>query len=143
MPRVLIIEDEPSLVKFLSQNLALRGWDVVVATDGAEGLRQARDTHPDLIMLDLMLPVKSGWEVLETLRLERDLRSTPVIVVTAAAREEDERRARRLGATDYLLKPFGVPEMLRRINAVLNSPPRVTRTATARKANRPLLGGTS
>jgi DNA-binding response OmpR family regulator len=122
MARVLIIEDEPSLLKFLSQNLALRGWDVVAVADGQEGLRQARETRPDLILLDLMLPVVSGWEVLETLRQEGVLRSVPVIVVTAAARAEEERRARWLGATDYLLKPFGVPELLRRISAIVPAP---------------------
>lgn len=119
MASVLIIEDEPSILKFLSQNLALRGWDVVVATDGREGLCQAVVEPPDLIMLDLMLPVMSGWDVLKQLDQEGVLRRVPVIIVTAASREEDERRARRLGATDYLVKPFGVPEMLRRINAIV------------------------
>lgn len=119
MPSVLIIEDEPSILKFLSQNLALRGWDVMVATDGAEGLRHALQEQTDLIMLDLMLPVMSGWDVLRRLDKEGVLRHVPVIVVTAASREEDERRARCLGATDYLVKPFGVPEMLRRISAIV------------------------
>lgn len=119
MPRVLIVEDEPSILKFLSQNLALRGLDVVVATDGKEGLARALDSHPDLIMLDLMLPVMSGWDVLKGLEKEGVLRRVPVIVVTAASREEDELRARSLGATDYLVKPFGVPELLRRVGALL------------------------
>ena len=119
MARVLIVEDEPSLIKLLSQNLALRGYDVVVATDGEEGLTQARRSRHDLIMLDLMLPVLSGWEVLKLLGREGLLDRTPIIVVTAASREEDERRARGLGATDYLVKPFGIPELLRRIKAVL------------------------
>lgn len=123
MSRVLIVEDEPSLLKFLSQNLALRGWDVVVATDGERGLCEARESHPDLIMLDLMLPVLSGWEMLRQLGREGLLESVPVIVVTAASREEDEWRARNLGATDYLVKPFGVPEMLRRISTVISSRP--------------------
>jgi DNA-binding response OmpR family regulator len=70
-------------------------------------------------MLDLMLPVLSGWDVLKQLGREGLLRGTPVIVVTAASREEDERRARGLGATDYLVKPFGIPEMMRRIKALL------------------------
>ena len=119
MPRVLIVEDEPSILKFLSQNLALRGFDVVVATNGHEGLEQARACKPDLILLDLMLPLMSGWEVLKHLGKTGVLERIPVIVVTAASREEDERRARSLGATDYLVKPFGVPEMLERIRAVL------------------------
>ena len=119
MPRVLIVEDEPSILKFLSQNLVLRGFDVVVATDGREGLRQASECQLDLILLDLMLPLMSGWDVLKHLGRAGVLDRTPVIVVTAASREEDERRARSLGATDYLVKPFGVPEMLRRIHAVL------------------------
>lgn len=129
MSRVLIVEDEPSLLKFLSQNLALRGWDVVAASDGQEGLRQAFECDPDLIMLDLMLPVVSGWEVLRCLAKEGVVGVVPVIVVTAASRDEDERRARALGATDYLVKPFGVPEMLRRIGAVSRAPSPAGRSA--------------
>ncbi len=119
MSRVLIVEDEPSILKLLSQNLALRGWDVVVATDGQEGLSQARNMYPDVIMLDLMLPVMSGWEVLKHLAREEILTYVPVIVVTAASREEDERRARGLGAADYLVKPFTITEMLSRISALV------------------------
>lgn len=119
MARVLIAEDEPSILKFLVQNLVLRGYDVVAATDGRECLEQVRETMPDLIMLDLMLPGMSGWDVLKCLNKEKELQVIPVIVVTAASREEDERRARNLGATDYLVKPFGVPEMLGRIKALL------------------------
>ncbi len=122
MARVLIVEDEPSLLKFLSQNLALRGYDVVAAADGQQGLAQARSASPDLILLDLMLPGFSGWDVLKQLAREGILERTPVIVVTAASREEDEQRARMLGATDYLVKPFGVPEMLSRIRALLPAP---------------------
>ena len=117
--RILVVEDEPSILKLLAQNLTLRGFDVVVATNGRDGLVQARGAGPDLIMLDLMLPVMSGWEVLKHLGREGILERIPVIVVTAAAREEDEQRARGLGATDYLLKPFSVPEMLGRIKALL------------------------
>ena len=120
--RILVVEDEPSLMKLLAQNLMLRGFDVVVAADGREGLVQARSAVPDLILLDLMLPVMNGWEVLKNLEKEGILMRTPVIVVTAASREEDERRARVLGASDYLVKPFGIPEMLRRIRAILPAP---------------------
>lgn len=119
MARVLVVEDEPSILKLLCQNLTLRGYDVVAATDGQSGLEQARSSQPDLIMLDLMLPAVSGWDVLKQLSREGILDGTPVIVVTAASREEDERRARVLGATDYLVKPFTISEMLRRIRAVL------------------------
>lgn len=119
MAKVLIIEDEPSILKFLSQNLALRGFDVVAATDGQEGLEQARASYHDLIMLDLMLPRISGWDILKHLAREGILNESPLIVVTAASREEDERRARLLGATDYLVKPFSVQEMLQRIRTVL------------------------
>lgn len=119
MARVLIVEDEASILKFLSQNLILRGYDVIAAVDGREGLRYARQSAPELIMLDLMLPGMSGWDVLKHLGKDGILDTVPVIVVTAASREEDERRARNLGATDYLVKPFGVPEMLARIEALL------------------------
>lgn len=115
---MLVVEDEPSILKFLSQNLALRGFDVAVAIDGAQGLAEARTWKPDLILLDLMLPVMSGWDVLKALGREGLLERVPVIVVTAAVREEDERRARVLGATDYLVKPFGVLELLHRIRAL-------------------------
>lgn len=122
MPRILIVEDEPSILKFLSQNLILRGFEVLAVTDGQSGLEQARGADPDLILLDLMLPVMSGWDVLKAMGREGILDRTPVIIVTAASRAEDERRARALGARDYLVKPFGVQEMLQRIRQLVPTP---------------------
>ena len=136
MPRILVVEDEPSILKLLTQNLSLRGHDVTAATDGQEGLAQALHGPHDLILLDLMLPALSGWEVLKALGNDGVLGHVPVIVVTAAAREEDELRARLLGATDYLVKPFGVPELLRRISAVLPAPGYSTKGPTTVSPNR-------
>lgn len=121
MARILVVEDEPSILKLISQNLTLRGFDIEIATDGETGLTRAREGKYDLILLDLMLPVISGWEVLRELGKQGILDRVPVIVVTAAAREEDEKRARSLGARDYLVKPFYIKELLQCVSTALSS----------------------
>jgi len=112
MCRVLVIEDEPSILKFLTQALLLTGFDVVAVTDGEAGLAEIRgETAFDVILLDLMMPVLSGWEVLARMENEGLLDEAPVIVVTASSQETDQRRARAMGAVDCLVKPFTVREM--------------------------------
>ncbi len=117
MPTVLLIEDNEKLARGLRGNLEFEGYEVLSASDGASGMAIARDRHPDLIVLDLMLPDTDGYRVLRTLRDEGD--TTPVLVLTALGEEADKVRGFRFGADDYVTKPFGLMELLARIDALL------------------------
>src|SRR5579864_9425927 len=119
MARVLVIEDETDLGEVLDYNLSKEGHRVHVVKTGAEGLRAARDLHPDLILLDLMLPDMSGTAVCKTLRKDQALRDVRVIMVTAKGEEIDRVVGFELGADDYVIKPFSVRELLLRVQAVL------------------------
>jgi DNA-binding response OmpR family regulator len=117
MPRVLVIEDNTDLAYGLQNNLEIDGYDVRVAEDGETGLKRARSWDPDLIVLDLMLPDLNGYRVLERLRKEGN--RTPVLILTARGEESDKVLGFRLGADDYVTKPFGVMELLARVEAIL------------------------
>ena len=127
MKRVLVIEDNRDLAYGLRNNLEIEGYEVEVAEDGATGLVRARSAHSDLIILDLMLPGMDGYRVLRALREEG--RRTPILILTARGEEADKVRGLRLGADDYVTKPFGVLELLARIEALLRRA-RVTTTGT-------------
>ena len=114
--RILVIEDNANMAFGLRNNLEIEGYEVVVATDGRAGLVAAED-EVDLIVLDLMLPGMDGFRVLKALRDEGD--QTPVLILTARGQEEDKVRGLKLGADDYVTKPFGVLELLARIEALL------------------------
>jgi DNA-binding response OmpR family regulator len=115
--RILVIEDEPDLRAGLQHNLELEGFRIDTAADGREGLRQAREGQPTLILLDLMLPGMPGLEVLRNLREAGQ--ETPIIIVSAKGQDRDKVQGLELGADDYLTKPFGLSELLARIRAVL------------------------
>ncbi|MEK6564490.1 MAG: response regulator transcription factor [Candidatus Omnitrophota bacterium] len=117
--KILIIEDEPDIVRMLEYNLKKEGFRVVSAPDGQEGLRQARKQCPDIILLDLMLPEIDGLEVCRALRQERDTAGIPVIMLTAKGRESDKVVGLELGADDYITKPFSLGELIARVKAVL------------------------
>lgn len=128
MTRILIIEDNPDLSGGLRSNLEIEGYDVEVAEDGPTGLDAALATHPDLIVLDLMLPRMDGYRVLHELR-HKGLGS-PVLILTARGEEADKVRGFRVGADDYVTKPFGVLELLARIEALLRRNRSVTGNGT-------------
>jgi DNA-binding response OmpR family regulator len=115
--RVLLVEDNADLAFGLRNNLEIEGYAVDVAGDGTSGLARARETRPDLIVLDLMLPAMDGYRVLRALR-EGGAR-TPVLILTARGEEADKVRGFRLGADDYVTKPFGILELLARVDALL------------------------
>ena len=117
MTRVLVVEDNANLAFGLRNNLEIEGYEVDVATDGDAGLARARDAAPDLVVLDLMLPKLDGFRVLKALR-EGGSRM-PILVLTARGDEADKVRALKLGADDYVTKPFGVLELLARLEALL------------------------
>jgi DNA-binding response OmpR family regulator len=114
--RILIIEDNRNLVLGLRHNLELEGHRVEAAFSGVSGLERARAREVDLIILDLMIPRPDGHQVLRTIREEGV--DTPVIVLTAKGAEEDKVRGLRLGADDYVTKPFGLLELLARVDAI-------------------------
>src|SRR3984893_18147680 len=116
--RVLVIEDERGLTEVLSYNLQREGYETVVAHDGQEGLRKAQTLLPDLILLDLMLPVMSGLEVCRELKAGERTRDIPIVMLTAKAEETDQVVGFSLGADDYVTKPFSVKVLLERIKAL-------------------------
>jgi two-component system phosphate regulon response regulator PhoB len=118
-PKILVIEDEHTLVEVLTCNLEREGFDVLVAHDGPEGLRQAQLKLPDLIVLDLMLPGKPGLEVCRDLRLGTRTREIPIIMVTAKAEESDELVGFATGADDYVTKPYSMKVLIERIKKEL------------------------
>src|SRR5712664_3858240 len=118
MPRILIVDDEPEMIRGLEDNLHFEGYQTITASDGKRGL--ALSEAPDLIVLDLMMPGLSGWEVCRTLR-QKGL-DIPVIMLTARGEEVDQVRGLEMGADDYVTKPFSLRELLARIRAVLRRP---------------------
>ena len=115
--RIVVVEDEPAIRRGLCEALRITGYDVSEAADGVMGLREATSGGIDLVLLDLMLPKKDGFEVLAELR--RVCPSRPVILLTARGGESDRVRGLKMGADDYVVKPFSVSELLARVEAVL------------------------
>ena len=120
MPRILIVDDEPEMIRGLEDNLHFEGYQTITASDGKRGLALALSEAPDLIVLDLMMPGLSGWDVCRTLR--RKGLDIPVIMLTARGEEVDQVRGLEMGADDYVTKPFSLRELLARIRAVLRRP---------------------
>jgi DNA-binding response OmpR family regulator len=126
---ILLVEDDPSILRGLQMNFGLEGFRMVAARDGEEGLRFARQHRPDLIVLDLMLPKIDGVAVIRELRAEDP--DTPILVLSAKDSEADKVLALSLGADDYVTKPFGVAELVARVRAALRR--RRRRTGEARE----------
>lgn len=104
--RVLVADDEPPIRLLCQVNLAIAGMDVLQAADGEEALELARSAEPDLVLLDLMMPRLDGWTVAEELNSDERTKEIPIVFLTARATANDRRRAERLGALGYVLKPF-------------------------------------
>jgi DNA-binding response OmpR family regulator len=113
---MLVVEDEPTLLETLEYNLARQGYEVRTAADGLTALEMARREHPDLIVLDILLPGLDGFEVCRILRREMNV---PILMLTARADEIDKVVGLEMGADDYLTKPFSMRELLARVKALL------------------------
>ena len=118
-PTVLVVEDEPALLALLRYNLESEGYRVLEAKNGEEGLTLIRESKPDLVLLDWMLPFLSGIEVCRQMRRLPDLKSIAVIMLTAKSEEADKLRGLEVGADDYVTKPFSPSELMARVKAVL------------------------
>ncbi|BDC50025.1 DNA-binding response regulator [Bryobacterales bacterium F-183] len=115
--RILVVEDEPAILRGLQDNLRMESFDVLTASDGESGYRMALEAKPDLIILDLMLPKMSGYEICRKLR--GDGVNTPILILTARGEETDRVLGLDLGADDYVTKPFSIRELLARVRALL------------------------
>ena len=118
-PKILLVDDEPSLVKVVSRRLESEGYEVSVAMDGQEALDKVMEQRPDLIVLDVMLPKISGYEVCRKLKWDLRYQKIPVLMFTAKVQEIDERIGFEAGADAYLRKPFRAPELLEKIKELL------------------------
>jgi two-component system alkaline phosphatase synthesis response regulator PhoP len=117
--RVLVIEDERDVAELLRYHLAREGYDVRLSASGVEGIREAKESRPDMVLLDIMVPELNGWEVCRRLKQDPDLRGIPVIMVTGRVEEGDKVLGFEMGADDYVTKPFSPRELLARVRAVM------------------------
>ncbi len=129
-PRVLLVDDDETLVRLLSFALEQEGFEVAVARNGAEAVSETGETQPDLVILDIMMPVMDGWEACARIR---ELSDAPVVILSAKPTESDVVRGLELGADDYVKKPFGVQELLARLQALLR------RSRSASPGERPVV----
>lgn len=117
--KILIVDDEPNVVELVEYNLKLNGFTTDTAFDGRTALQKINGGAFDLVILDQMLPIVSGIEVLKTIREHKDLSRTPVLMLTAKSEEADVVQALNFGADDYITKPFRVHEMIARVKSIL------------------------
>lgn len=118
-PQVLIVEDEPHIVLSLEFLLQRAGYDTVAVADGEEGLALVRRLRPDVVLLDVMLPRRNGYEVCQAIKADPELRTIPVVMLSARGQEVEVLKGLELGAAAYVTKPFGNAEILEAIRAVL------------------------
>jgi DNA-binding response OmpR family regulator len=126
---VLVVDDDPVIQRLLSVNFEMEGYQVIVAGNGAEGLEKARTAHPDVVVLDVMMPGMDGLEVAVTLKADPSTARIPVILLSAKAQEMDIRAGDATGADAYVTKPFDPFELLERVAALIQAakPPRSPR----------------
>jgi len=116
--RVLVVEDERDVAELIRFNLGKEGYDVVVTASGTDAVKQARESRPDVVLLDIMVPHLNGWEVCRRLKQDPVTRGIPVIMVTGRTEEGDKVLGFEMGADDYVTKPFSPRELLARVRAV-------------------------
>jgi CheY-like chemotaxis protein len=124
MPKILLVEDNELNRDMLSRRLARKGYEVVLAGDGAEGVAAATAGRPDLVLMDMSLPVLDGWEATRLLKAAPETRPIPVIALTAHAMSSDREKALEAGCDDYDTKPVELPRLLGKIERLLRAAPR-------------------
>jgi CheY-like chemotaxis protein len=123
--RVLVVDDDPWILKMVTTVLSKRGYEIQVARNGAEGLEAAKSTRPDLIITDIMMPEMDGWDLVRHIRSTAGINLIPVIFLTALSDDEDRIQGFRLGADDYLAKPFRFDELELRVEKAFRSKARI------------------
>ncbi len=118
-PTVLVVEDDPVILRLLEVNFELEGFAVLLAHDGAEGIEMARSGKPDIIVSDIMMPRTSGLELVAAIRADDATRAIPVILLSAKAQTSDLKLGLDAGADDYITKPFEPLDLVDRVNALL------------------------
>jgi DNA-binding response OmpR family regulator len=119
--RILLVDDEPSIVKMVGKRLEVEGFDVLIAMDGQEAVKLAQTEKPDLMILDLMLPKLNGYEVCSLLKQDERYKKIPIIMFSAKAQEKDEKLGIECGADAYIRKPFKAQELLDQIRTLLKA----------------------
>ena len=117
--RILVVDDEIYIVHILDFSLGMEGYEVLTALDGEQALEKARQEHPDLIVLDIMMPKLDGYETCKMLKSDENTRNIPVILLSAKGRNVDQKVGFEVGADDYITKPFSPRKLVERINALL------------------------
>ena len=120
MARILLVEDNEMNRDMLSRRLERKGYTVTCAVDGQEGVAKARSEKPQLILMDMSLPVLDGWEATRRLKADAQTKPTPIIALTAHAMASDEQKAREAGCDDFDTKPIELPRLLGKIEALLS-----------------------
>ncbi len=118
--RILLVDDEPSIIKMIGKGLEVEGFDVLVAVDGEDGLEKATTQHPDLIVLDLMLPKLNGYEVCSKLKQDERYRHIPIVIFTGKGQGEDDQLSRECGANAYLTKGAGRVVLIEKLRELLH-----------------------
>ena len=118
-PRILVVDDDPIVQQFVSSILVQNRYEVFTASDGRQALDAIRELRPDLVILDLIMPYRDGYEVLRLLREKNETRKIPVIILSAKSREEDIIRGLEAGAEDFMVKPFNALELVARARKIL------------------------
>jgi CheY-like chemotaxis protein len=122
MAKILLVEDNEMNFDMLSRRLKRKGFEVVSAVDGQQGVEQAHNEHPDLILMDMSLPVKDGWVATQEIKAAEDTQNIPIIALTAHAMSADREQALAAGCDDYDTKPIELPRLLSKIEALLTKP---------------------
>ena len=120
--KIVLAEDEPQIARLIEFKLNKEGYSVIWKENGEEALKAIKEHKPDLILLDIMMPVMGGYEVLRRLKEDENLKSVPVIMLTARAQEKDVVKGIDMGAEDYITKPFHPAELLARVKRILGKP---------------------
>ena len=117
--KILVVEDDPSASRLVEYALEQEGYQVITASDGLEGLTKAQNEHPDLIVLDVMLPGLDGYDICQQLRQKSETAELPILMLSAKARQEDKATGLKIGADDYLTKPADPSVIVAKIRALL------------------------
>ena len=117
--KILVVDDENYILHILDFSLGAEGYEVITAEDGEEAVRKCRDERPDLVVLDVMMPKMDGFEACRAIKRDGELAGTPVILLSAKARDVDQKQGYEAGADDYITKPFSPGRLVDRVHGLL------------------------